>query len=152
MAEHDALNENILLRLARNSRLSAAALAREFDVHPATVVRRLQQLRERGVFDPVSQKVNLRALGFDVEAFIGISLIEQSERALHQFEALLESLPAVIEYDMVQGRFDYIVRIALKRHADLQGKMVREILGSGFVEKSETWIKVPRDGTRAQAV
>jgi Lrp/AsnC family transcriptional regulator for asnA, asnC and gidA len=70
----DQLDRNILSALMTDAKTAYAELAGRFGVSPATIHVRIEKLKQQGVITGTHLAVDSKALGYDVECFIGIKL------------------------------------------------------------------------------
>lgn len=116
MYQLDALDARILMALDRDPNATILALAQTLGVARNTVHARLRRLTEGEVLGPVSRRLNTRALGYDLTAFLELSIRQgTSEDA----QAALRKIPEIIEMYATTGDSDLRVRLVAKGTADL---------------------------------
>lgn len=116
MYQLDSLDARILLALDHNPNATILALAQTLGVARNTVHARLRRLTEGEVLGPVSKRLDPRALGYDLTAFLELSIRQgTSENA----QAALRKIPEIIEIYATTGDSDLRVRLVAKGTADL---------------------------------
>ena len=117
MAEQSAVDRisfDILRQLANDARLSNKQLAGAVHLAPSTAHERLKHLSASGAYRGTYADVDLKKLGFGVDALMHIGLAKQEPKDLASFFSMLRSLAEVRQFFVVTGRFDLIVHIAIR--------------------------------------
>ena len=96
-----------LLRLwLAEPEMSAADLAVTLGLPAATVARRIERLRERGVLRGVHGVIDWAVLGYAVEVSLRIQLDKAAPNAFDAFMAAARKIPEVTEMQTFLGRVD----------------------------------------------
>ncbi len=132
----DDLDRRLLQALADQPRAGVMELARQLEVARGTVQARLDKLQKRGVVTGFGPDVDLRALGYDVLAFV---TLEIAQGALGSVVEHLATIPEVLEVHTTTGPGDILCRVVAPTNADLQ-PLIGRMLGSGGVERTTTQI------------
>jgi DNA-binding Lrp family transcriptional regulator len=111
-------------------------LARQLQVARGTVQARLEKLQQRGVVTGFGPDVDLRAIGYDVVAFV---TLEIAQGALESVVAHLATIPEVLEVHTTTGPGDLLCRVVAPTNADLQ-PLIGRMLASGGIERTTTQI------------
>jgi DNA-binding Lrp family transcriptional regulator len=105
---------------------------------PTGVSERLERLRSRGIIRGYHADIDLAALGWDVEAIIGITA-KQGE-ALQDLVDHVMNFSQVVAAYIVTGRWDILLSVRAQSHQALQEFVVNKLPASpGFV-RSETMV------------
>ena len=110
-SEMDPLDRSIVRQLQKNARIPNASLAEEVGLSPSPCLRRVKRLEEDGLIVGYTAVMNETAVGLPVSVFVNVSLKEQSEGALEQFETAVQALPEVMECYLMTGDADYLLRV-----------------------------------------
>jgi Lrp/AsnC family leucine-responsive transcriptional regulator len=123
----DDISEKILTLLQQDARLSNAEIARQVGLAPSAVFERIRKLEERGVIRGYEAKLNPRALGLGLVAYIYVRA-DEPVGSLRAGEALC-AIPEVQEVHHIAGEDCYLVKA---RVADTEalGVLLRERFGS----------------------
>jgi DNA-binding Lrp family transcriptional regulator len=134
----DAIDSKIVGMLAEDARLSTRAIARAVGMSPTGVSERLDRLHNRGVIRGYHADIDPSALGWDVEAIIGITT--QQGEILQSLVSHLMTLPEVITAYIVTGRWDILLSVRARSNQALRDFVVGSLPASpGFV-RSETMV------------
>ena len=134
----DALDRALILALAEHPRVSILELARLLGVARNTVYARLERLQTREVIRGFGPDIDVRALGFDVTAFISIVVAQGSFSAV---VAGLSRIPNVLEVHTIAGPGDLHCRVVAPSNAGIM-EIVEEILRIPGVDRTTTAISL----------
>jgi Lrp/AsnC family transcriptional regulator, leucine-responsive regulatory protein len=134
----DPIDAKIVGMLAEDARLSTRAIARAVGMSPTGVSERLERLHNRGIILGYHADIDPAALGWDVEAIIGITT--QQGEILQALVDHLMTFPEVITVYIVTGRWDVLLSVRAQSHQALQDFVVGILPATpGFV-RSETMV------------
>jgi len=140
----DDLDRRLLRCLAESPRAGVMELARQLEVARGTVQARMEKLQQRGVVTGFGPDIDLRAIGYDVVAFV---TLEIAQGALESVVAHLSTIPEVLEVHTTTGPGDLLCRVVAPTNADLQ-PLIGRMLASGGVQRATTQIalteQIPR--------
>ena len=125
----DTLDKRILALLSRDCRMSIAEIGQRVGLSTSACHRRIKLMEESGVIAGYSARLDPKALGRGMEAFVEVSLAEQSVAVLTAFEAAIEKTPEILECHLMSGRADYLLRLAVADPADYE-RIHRQTLSS----------------------
>jgi DNA-binding Lrp family transcriptional regulator len=137
MAGIDALDARIILALDDDPGATILSLSRVLGIARNTVHARLRRLAEDGALKPFSQRVDLGALGYELVAFMSLS-VSQTDPGI---VAGLLGLPEVISAHFTTGNADVLVQVVAKNTGDLH-RITRSILAIDGVVRSSTVISL----------
>jgi Lrp/AsnC family transcriptional regulator, leucine-responsive regulatory protein len=134
----DGIDLKILDILQDNARLSNAEIARRVGMAPSAVFERIRKLEERGVIAGYRPRLQAKALGLGLVAFIFVRADERlGEKSAGE---ALAALPEVLEVHDIAGEDCYLVKV---RTADTEalGRLLREKFGAiGSLRSTRTTI------------
>ncbi|MSQ86569.1 MAG: Lrp/AsnC family transcriptional regulator [Alphaproteobacteria bacterium] len=107
----DDTDIRLLRILQENARLSNVELAERVGLSASPCLRRMRQLEDSGVIKGYMTLIDQNVIGLPVSVFISVTLKEQSERALDEFEGRIRALPEVMECYLMTGTADYLLRV-----------------------------------------
>ncbi|TFW19961.1 Lrp/AsnC family transcriptional regulator [Massilia arenosa] len=107
MPKLDRTDLKILDELQANARLSSAELAERVSLSTSPCWRRVKRLEEEGVIRAYRAQLDPAKLGYQVTAFIHISLDKKDTRHLQAFERAVQAIPQVLSCHRISGRYDY---------------------------------------------
>lgn len=104
----DAVDCAILGSLQANARISNADIARQLDMAPSAIFDRIRKLEQKGVIQGYTTRIDPRAVGLGLTAFI---LVRTEERVgSGAIGEALARLPEVLELHHVAGEDCYLVK------------------------------------------
>jgi DNA-binding Lrp family transcriptional regulator len=133
----DALDARIMLALDDDPDATILALSRALGVARNTVHARLRRLAAEGALKPFSQRLDLAALGYELVAFMSLS-VSQTDPGI--VTGLLR-LPEVISAHYTTGDADILLRVVAKDTRDLH-RVTNAILAIGGVTRTSTAISL----------
>ncbi len=110
-------------------------IARRANVAPATIHERVNRLRRSGIIQGFSVRLNQKALGYTVTAFVHLrtELAENVERTV----ADLSAIPEVEEIHVVTGEYDLWIKVRARDTAHLQSLLINHVHRvTGFVRSA----------------
>lgn len=124
----DNFDLNIVRELQRDGRLPWVELAERVNLSPSACQRRVAALRERGVITAFTARVDPRALGFDVEAFVAVRIERQNMAYAQAFREAVAVLPEIQACHMLSGTDDFMLHVIATDLRAFGAFMQREIL------------------------
>jgi Lrp/AsnC family leucine-responsive transcriptional regulator len=123
----DPIDLQILDLLQENARMSNAEIARRIGMAPSGTFERLRRLEERGVIRGYSPRLDAKAVGLGLLAFIFVRAEELPGETVTG-EALAE-IPEVLEVHHVAGEDCYLAKARVAGTDEL-GRLLRERFGA----------------------
>jgi Lrp/AsnC family transcriptional regulator, leucine-responsive regulatory protein len=134
----DQLDHAILEELQANGRISVADLARKIHLSPPAVYQRIKRLERAGVIDRYVALLDRESAGYDLLAFVRVSLQTHSQAAMSAFQSAMDKLPMVLECYRMAGSFDLLLKVVSHNHKELDGFITQHLMTISGVEKIET--------------
>jgi Lrp/AsnC family leucine-responsive transcriptional regulator len=125
----DEIDQKIVEALADNARLSIKELAQQVGLSSPSASERLRRLEERGVIARFTVDLDLRAIGYPLQAIVRIRPLPGK---LHIVQRLIEDIPQITECDKVTGDDCFVARLQMRSIEQLD-----EILDR-IADKAET--------------
>ena len=138
MPELDGTDARILLALREDARLSGVELAQRLGLSRNTVQARLARLEAGDALGGIDRRVEHRALGYPLTAFV---TVRADQHRLASIEHDLASIPEVVEVHGIAGEHDVLVRI-VARDTDELYRIAGVILTVPGVERTELALSV----------
>jgi len=137
----DKTDRNILQLLQSNGRISNVALSKKVHLSPSPCLDRVKRLEKEGYIDSYTAKLNPRKLGYDMVAYVSVTLDKTTTDSFEQFQQDILSIVEVIECDMVAGGFDYLLKLCVEnmKHYRLALGKIAEMSG---VSQTHTYIVI----------
>jgi Lrp/AsnC family leucine-responsive transcriptional regulator len=122
----DEMDQKILSIIQNNARTSNAEIARQVGMAPSAVLERIRKLEEKGIIEGYEVRVNPRALGLGLVAFISVRT-RDPYGSLETAESIAQ-LPEVLEVHHTAGEDCYLVKVRT-RDTESLGRFLRQKLG-----------------------
>src|SRR5688500_12111785 len=132
----DALDARLIQALADTPRAGVMELARQLGVARGTVQARLEKLQRRCIVIGFSPDVDLRAMGYDVLAFL---TLEIAQGRLDDVVEHLAGIPEVLEVHATTGPGDLHARVVARTNQHLQ-TVIGAILEVDGISRTTTQI------------
>jgi len=142
--ELDAVDIRILRELERDGRLSWVDLGERVNLSPSATQRRAQALVEAGVISGFRAQIDPAALGFEIEAYLSVSVERHDVKRAQEFRKFIRQYPEVLSCHMMSGEVDFLLHV-VARDVRSYGRFVEEkILGLPGVKDASTSIVLDR--------
>lgn len=147
----DAIDQRILRELQRDARISWVELSERVNLSASACQRRVQSLQDAGVITGFSAKVDPRAMGYDIEAYLSVRVERHDVKSAQEFRKAIARYPEVRTCRMMTGDIDFLLRVIAK-DVRSYGRFVEEKILSlpGVTDASTSivldQIKVDADG------
>ena len=124
--------------------LGPAELAERTGLTPATCARRLDRMQATGVIRANRAVIDWRALGYEVEVSLRVTLDKTQVRAFDEFLEAARNVPEVIEIQTFLGRVDLRLSVIARDMAHYQDLYRRAILTLPHIADIEALMHVAR--------
>lgn len=146
----DPTDRLLLSALQDDARLTSSELAERANLSQSPCWRRIKRLEENGLIAGYGARLDRRALGWGVMAFVTISIDSQDERLSLDFEARVRDIPEVVMCHGVSGPEDFVLVVVaqdLDAYSALMQHKLRRLPGVKLVRTSFSLQEVkPLDG------
>jgi Lrp/AsnC family transcriptional regulator len=140
----DDIDRRLLRRFQADPTLTIVDLARLAGVSTATCARRLDRLRDSGIIRANRAVIDWRALGYEVEVSLRVTLDKTQPRAFDDFLAAAREVPEVIEVQTFLGRVDLRLSVIARDMAHYQHVYRSAILTLPHIADIEALMHVAR--------
>ena len=142
----DKLDFQIIQEMMENAGISYADLGKKLFVSGGTIHVRIKKLEEIGVVKGTRLSVDLKALGYDVIAFIGIFLEKSS---LYDTVAKeLRKIPEIVRLNYTTGNYSMFAEVVCKDIKQLRFVLHDELQKIKGIERTETFISLDESLSR----
>jgi Lrp/AsnC family transcriptional regulator for asnA, asnC and gidA len=142
----DKLDLQIIQAMMEDAEVSYADLGKQFFVSGGTIHVRIKKLEELGIVKGKRLAVDLKVLGYDIIAFIGIYL-EKSSMYDNVAQAL-KNIPQVVRVNYTTGNYSMFVEIVCKDMQQLRFVLHDELQNIKGIERTETLISLEESFSR----
>ncbi|SFN56975.1 transcriptional regulator, AsnC family [Roseovarius lutimaris] len=140
----DDTDRRILRHYQHDPMLGPADLAELAGVTPATCARRLDKMQASGVIRANRAVIDWRALGYEVEVSLRITLDKTQPRAFDEFMQAARDVPDVVEIQTFLGRVDLRLSVIARDMAHYQQIYRSAILTLPHIADIEALMHVAR--------
>jgi Lrp/AsnC family transcriptional regulator for asnA, asnC and gidA len=142
----DKLDYQIIHEMTNDAGISYADLGKKLFVSGGTIHVRIKKLEELGVVKGTKLKVDLKTLGYDVIAFVGIYLEKSS---LYDAVAKdLQKIPEIVRVNYTTGNYSMFAEIVCKDINQLRFVLHDELQKIKGIERTETLISLEESFSR----
>lgn len=134
----DKVDRRLLNLLQKDNQLSTKTLAEKAHVSQPTCLRRIRDLREANIIQADVSMVNPFALAYGMVAFLEVSLANQSDEHMREFESRMNKEAEVTQCYFVSGDYDYFLAVHVLDMDAYYQFVRRAISGSGNVRHFQT--------------
>ncbi len=136
--ELDKTDLRILRILQDEGRISNLDLSRKIGMSAPPTLRRVRDLESKGYIESINAILNSEKLGYDVIAWIFISLKNQNEESLNSFEKLVWGWEPIRECFMLNGEIDFILKCVVKNMNEFNNFLTSNITSNGNILSVKT--------------
>lgn len=136
----DKLDLQIIHEMLEDAEISYAELGKKLFVSGGTIHVRIKKLEEFGIVKGKKLRVDLKTLGYDITAFVGIFLEKSS-----MYDAVakdLEQIPQIVRLNYTTGNYSMFLEIICKDINQLRYVLHDELQKIKGIERTETFISL----------
>ena len=142
----DKLYLQIIHEMMENAEISYEKIKKKLFVSGGTIHVRIKKLQEFGIVKGTRLNVDLKQLGYDVIAFIGIYLEKSS---LYDTVAKeLRKIPEIVRLNYTTGNYSMFAEIVCKDINQLRFALHDELQKIKGIERTETFISLEESFSR----
>mgnify|MGYP002378911203 FL=1 len=136
----DKLDLQIIQAMMENAEISYAELGKQLFVSGGTIHVRIKKMQEFGIVKGTRLNVDLKLLGYDITAFVGIYLEKSS-----LYDAVAKELmkiPQIIRLNYITGNYSMFIEVVCKDITQLRFVLHDELQKIKGIERTETFISL----------
>ena len=142
----DKLDLQIIHEMLGDAEISYAELGKKLFVSGGTIHVRIKKLEEFGIVKGKKLRVDLKSLGYDITAFVGIFLEKSS---LYDAVAKdLERIPEIVRLNYTTGNYSMFLEIVCKDINQLRFVLHDQLQKIKGIERTETFISLDEGFSR----
>jgi Lrp/AsnC family transcriptional regulator, regulator for asnA, asnC and gidA len=143
----DKLDMQIINEMMHNAEISYADLGKKLFVSGGTIHVRMKKLQELGIVKGTKLQVDLKMIGYDVIAFIGIYLEKSS--LYDPVAKELKKIPEIVRLNYTTGNYSIFAEIVCKDIEQLRHILHDELQKVKGIERTETFISLEENFSRS---
>ncbi len=136
----DKLDLQIIHEMLNNAEVSYAELGKKLFVSGGTIHVRIKKLEESAIVKGKTMQVDLKRLGYDIKAFVGIFLEKSS--LYDNVAKELEKIPEIVRLNYTTGNYSMFLEIVCKDINQLRRVLHDELQKIKGIERTETIISL----------
>lgn len=136
----DKLDLQIMQEMMGNAGVSYADLGKKLFVSGGTIHVRIKKLEEAGIAKGTRLNVDMKLLGYDVIAFIGIYLEKSS--LYDNVAKELKKIPEIVRLNYTTGNYSMFAEIVCQNIQQLRFVLHDELQKIKGIERTETFISL----------
>ncbi len=146
----DKLDLKIIQQLMHDANISYAEMGKKLFVSAGTIHVRIKKMQDVGVINGMKFQVDLKKLGYDVIAFIGIYLEKSS--LYDNVAKELKKIPEIVRMNYTTGNYSIFAEIVCKDIGQLRAILHDELQKIKGIERTETFISLEESLNRSVTV
>lgn len=123
----DKIDLRILRELAANGRLSWRELSERIGLSLTPTLRRVHKLEKDGFIKGYAAQLDETKLVGDLNVFVAVTLVNQSESVIKRFEKEIVVAPEVMSCFTMTGDADFILRVVVADMGSYQSFLTRTL-------------------------
>ena len=139
-SELDQIDLNILQALQENGRISNLELASRINLSPPATHTRVKKLEDQGFIRQYVALLDRDKLGYDLVCFLNVSILLRNLDDLNIIRRALIELPEVLECYHVTGQADFILKVVVRGHTELEHFITEKLLPIRNIASTNTSI------------
>lgn len=124
----DQLDLLIIRHLQEDASITNADLAKKVSLSPSACLGRSKRLKETGVLERFTAVVNKKKLGYNVQAFLFLSLAPHNRQTTEKFLSIIDEMPGIMECYNISGKFDFLLKVIASDLEDYRNFVIDELL------------------------
>ena len=142
----DKLDLQIISEMMEDAQISYADLGKKLFVSGGTIHVRIKKLQEHGIVKGTKLNVDLKALAYDITAFVGIFLEKSS---LYDTVAKdLRKIPEIVRLNYTTGNYSMFIEVVCKDINQLRFVLHDALQKIKGIERTETFISLDESFNR----
>lgn len=142
----DKLDLQIISEMMEDAQISYADLGKKLFVSGGTIHVRIKKLQEQGIVKGTKLNVDLKTLGYDITAFVGVYLEKSS---LYDAVAKdLQKIPEIVRLNYTTGNYSMFIEVVCKDINQLRYVLHDALQKIKGIERTETFISLDESFNR----
>lgn len=138
----DDIDRVLLQRLQADARTTNAELARQVDLSPSGLQKRLRKLESSGAIRGYTALLDRELLGYDMLCFVQVTLQRHQPDNTTRFREAVQQLPEVLECHHLTGEYDYLLKVIVRNREHLESFLMTQLTPIPAIDKLRTSISL----------
>ena len=148
--DFDKLDLQIIGEMMKDASASYKVLGKKLFVSAGTIHVRMKKLQRLGVLSGSSYHINLKKIGYDITAFIGIYLEKSSLYA--KVAKDLKKIPEIVRLNYTTGNYSMFAEIVCRDMEHLRLVLSDKLQHVKGIERTETLISLDESFKRSAEI
>ncbi|MGG9970731.1 Lrp/AsnC ligand binding domain-containing protein [Ferruginibacter sp. SUN002] len=136
----DKLDLQIIQEMMETAEISYADLGKKLFVSGGTIHVRIKKLQEYGIVKGTKLDVDVKKIGYDITAFVGVYLEKSS--LYDNVAEELKKIPEIVRLNYTTGNYSMFIEIVCKDISQLRHVLHDELQKIKGIERTETLISL----------
>ncbi len=136
----DKLDLQIIEAMMQNAEISYADLGKKLFVSGGTIHVRIKKMQELHIVKGTRLNVDLKSLGYDITAFVGIYLEKSS--LYDNVAEDLKKIPEIVRLNYITGNYSMFIEIVCKDILQLRSILHDKLQKIKGIDRTETFISL----------
>jgi Lrp/AsnC family transcriptional regulator for asnA, asnC and gidA len=143
----DKLDLQIITAMMEDAQISYADLGKKLFVSGGTIHVRIKKLQDLGIVKGTKLNVDLKKLGYDVTAFVGVYLEKSSlyDSVAKEFQ----KIPEIVRLNYTTGNYSMFIEVVCRDMNQLRFVLHDALQKIKGIERTETFISLDESFSRA---
>jgi len=146
----DKLDLRIINEMMNDAGISYADLGKKLFVSGGTIHVRMKKLQELGIVKGTRLQVDLKKIGYDVTAFVGIYLEKSS--LYDSVVKELRRIPEIVRVNYTTGNYSIFAEVVCRDIQQLRRVLHDELQKVKGIERTETFISLEESFSRSVSI
>jgi Lrp/AsnC family transcriptional regulator, regulator for asnA, asnC and gidA len=142
----DKLDLQIISAMMDDAQISYADLGKKLFVSGGTIHVRIKKLQELGIVKGTRLNVDIKMLGYDMTAFIGVYLEKSS--LYDNVAKELQKIPEIVRLNYTTGNYSMFIEVVCKDINELRYVLHDALQKIKGIERTETFISLEESFNR----
>lgn len=136
----DQIDVALLNHVQQNARLTNAELGSLVGLSTSAVQKRLRKLEDNGVIEGYVTLLNRKEVGYDLLAFIKVTMAGHTADLIGEFDASILEMPEVLESHRIIGDADYLLKVVVRDRQELDFFLMKRLLALKPVARVSSYL------------
>lgn len=129
----DRTDLRLLAEIQQHGRATNAELAAKVNLSPSACLRRIQRLEAEGVIGGYGARLEPRAIGLGLQAFVRVQLEKHGQAGIERFAESVQLWDEVVACHALTGDMDYLLHVYVRDLDHFSALLLDKLLNAAGV-------------------
>lgn len=129
----DRTDLRLLAEIQQHGRATNAELAAKVNLSPSACLRRIQRLEAEGVIGGYGARLEPRAIGLGLQAFVRVQLEKHGQAGIERFAESVQLWDEVVACHALTGDMDYLLHVYVRDLEHFSALLLDKLLNAAGV-------------------